>query len=177
VFDSSYDGPTSYAFFLDPDSEAYDSETRQQGTPPLAERVYVPVYVGVGLRLTASVKVLKGNVKLSSLGAIAAEAEAGNLSGSLVIQTLGITGKTVSTSIPLPSDLNQTTVQNAILSLGSIKAILHDEETEVTPRVVGIYNPIGGGQQVVNGIISILASRRIRWYRPCTNPENVALPR
>lgn len=181
VFDTQFQGPTRYEFFADPMSSAYEqpdgNRTEPRRAPDNAERVYVPVYVGVGLRLTASIKVLQGGVKLSSLGSIAAEAEANRLSGSLVIQTLGITGKTVSTSIPLPSDLNQTTVQNAILALGSIKAILRDRETEITPRVVGIYNPIGGGQQVVNGIISILASHRIRWYRPCKNPTSASIPR
>ena len=126
------------------------------------------MYVGVGLRLIASVTVRKGSVNLSSLGVLAADAQAGKVTGTLVVQTLGITGKSVSTSLPLPSDLNQTTIQNAIVSLGSIKAILYDKNTDVDPRVVGIYDPVGGGQQVVNGIISVLASNPINWNRPCT---------
>jgi hypothetical protein len=65
-------------------------------------------------------------------------------------------------------EINQTTIQNAILSIGSIKAILYDDSTVVNPRVLGIYNPIGGGQEIVNGIISRLAEKPITWYRPCT---------
>jgi hypothetical protein len=132
------------------------------------EKVIIPVYIGVGLRLVASVTVLKGKVNLGSLGALAAAAEAGKISGSLVVQTLGVTGNKVSTTLPLPSEINQTTIQNAILSLGSIKAVLYDtENTIITPRVVGIYNPIGGGQELVNGIISQLAQEPVTWYRPC----------
>ncbi len=136
------------------------------------ELVVVPVYIGVGLRLTASVIVKEGTVNLSSLGALAAAAEAGKLSGSLTVQTLGITGNKVSTSLPIPSEINQTTIQNAILSLGSIKAILYDKEnTTLTPRIVGIYNPIGGGKEIVNGIISVLAAHPLDWPRPCVDGE------
>ena len=129
--------------------------------------VVFPVYFGVGLRLTATVTVIKGKVTLSSLGALAAEANAGKLTGTLVVQTLGITGPNVSAALPLPSAINETTIQNAILALGSIKALLHDQGTTIRPRVVGIYNPIGGGQEVVNGVISVLAEQPITWFRPC----------
>src|SRR5262249_49802758 len=101
------------------------------------------------------------------LGAISAAAEAGKISGSLVVQTLGITGKPVSTALPLPSEINPTTIQNAILALGSIKAVLYDPKTEISPRVVGIYNPIGGGPEFVNDLVSNLARAPTPWPRPC----------
>jgi hypothetical protein len=137
------------------------------------EKVSVPVYIGVGLRLTATVRVIKGSANLSSLGALAAGVEAGTLNGSLVVQTLGINGKSVSTALPLPSELNQTTIQSAILALGSIKAILYDDKTLITPRVVGIYNPVGGGQQFVNGIISTMATNPVKWSPACDTSEEV----
>jgi hypothetical protein len=173
VYDQSYVGTTTYRVQRDPKSDLFLFSKGNTTAPP-GDRVNIPVYIGVGLRLTALITVTKGNANLSSLGAIAAGAEAGNLTGSLVVQTLGVTGKSVATTLPLPSELNQTTVQNAILALGSIKAILYSEgDTEITPRVVGIYNPIGGGQQVVNGIISVLASDPIVWYRPCVGGQQL----
>ncbi|WP_462158650.1 hypothetical protein [Pseudoalteromonas sp. GB56] len=133
-----------------------------------AEIINVTVYVGVGLRLTANVTVLDGEANLGSLGALAADAASGKTSGSLVVQTLGVTGKTISTTLPLPSELNQTTIQNAILAIGGIKAVLHDEEnTKTHARVVGIYNPVGGNTQLVNAIHNAIASKPIIWYRPC----------
>lgn len=136
---------------------------------PSAYEVVIPVYVGVGLRLTANISVLKGNVSLSSLGALAAAAQDNRISGSMVLQTLGITGKQVLTTLPLPSELNPTTVQNAIMALGSIKSSLYDKESTITTaRVTGIYNPIGvGGEALVNAIVSELAKSPIPWYRPC----------
>ncbi len=145
----------------------FDSLSTNKG-----ELYVIPIYIGVGLRLTATVTVLKGEVDLSSLGAIAAEASVNKLTGTLVVQTLGITGKSVASSLPLPSEINQTTIQNAILSLGAIKAVLYDQEnTIITPRVVGIYDPIGGGQDIVNGVISVLAANPIEWFRPCESPR------
>ncbi len=142
-----------------------DDESASKG----GEIVSIPVYVGVGLRLTATVSVLKGKVDLGSLGVIAAEAQAGNVTGSLVVQTLGVTGKQVVATLPLPSELNATTIQNAILSLGAIKAIIHNTDGEVitTPRVTGIYNAIGGGPEFVNAVVSELARKPIEWKQPC----------
>lgn len=166
LYDNSIEVATRYAVRRGPElSHVLAAGTDQAN---LGDLVVLPVYVGVGLRLIASVHVTRGRVNLSSLGALAAQAEAGRLTGSLVVQTLGITGSNVSTTLPLPSELNQTTIQNAILALGSIKAVMHDpSNTIVKPRVVGIYNPIGGGQQLINGIIPVLAERAVGWYRPC----------
>jgi hypothetical protein len=188
VFDNTIKEPTTYRVHRDPESTAFayleDSlhqnpvgESAAKTTPkqvPNGDPVVIPVYVGVGLRLTASVTVTKGTANLSSLGAISADAAAGKLTGSLVVQTLGITGKSVSTTLPLPSELNQTTIQNAILALGAIKAVLYDPTTQIDPRVVGIYNPVGGGQQLVNGIISVLASNPLRWFRPCADASKTS---
>lgn len=148
---------------------AIPRDASQEDISRLRGNIVIPVYVGVGLRLTADLQVLRGSLNLSSLGAIAAGVEAGKASGSLVVQTLGVAGKQVSTSLPLPSELNQTTVQNAILSLGSIKAIMFDtENTVLTPRVTGMYLPIqNGNEELVNRIVSELARDAIPWKRPC----------
>lgn len=139
--------------------------------PAAAEFYQVPVYVGVGLRLTAEVTVLKGTANISSLGALAAEAEAEKVAGTLVVQTLGISGKQVATSLPIPSSLDATTIQQAILSLGSIKAVMYNEELNLTPRVMGLYNPIPGGEDLITGIVSELAGSGVVWKRKCASNE------
>jgi hypothetical protein len=114
----------------------------------------IPVYVGVGLRFTASVTINEGNVDLGNLFAIGIAAEAKKVTGTLVIQTLGISGKDISTLIPMPSQINTTTIQNAIMSLASIKAKVYEDETELNPRVVGFYNNLGGGKNTVHKFIT-----------------------
>lgn len=114
----------------------------------------IPVYVGVGLRFTATITVNEGSVDLGNLFALGLAAESKKVTGTLIIQTLGISGKDISTLIPMPSQINTTTIQNAIMSLASIKAKIYDEGAELNPRVVGFYNNIGGGQTTVQKFIT-----------------------
>jgi hypothetical protein len=116
----------------------------------------LPVYVGVGLRLTASLTVNEGSIDLGNLIALGIAAESKQISGTLVIQTLGISGKSISPLIPMPSQINTTSIQTAIMSLASIKARLYDVGVELNPRVVGFYNNLGGGQKNVRQLISLI---------------------
>jgi hypothetical protein len=142
--------------------------------PTSQDDIYIPVYVGIGLRLTANVTVHSGTVNLSSLGALSAAADAQRITGSLIVQTLGITGPKVMSSLPLPSDLNSTTVQNAILALGTIKAIVNDPDTLVTPRVTGIYDPLPNpNQQTINQIVTALSRDPVPWYKICPTDKPV----
>jgi len=118
--------------------------------------VVVPVYVGVGLRLTANVHVKEGNVDLGNLFALGVAAQAKQVSGTLVVQTLGLSGEGVSPLIPIPSEINPTTIQNAVQAIGAIKAKIYDGNISVVPRVVGVYNNLGGGQETINGFISTI---------------------
>jgi hypothetical protein len=132
-------------------------------------KVSVPVYVGVGLRLTARITVESGEVNLSSLGALAASVKAGKSNGSMVLQTMGLTGPKVIPLLPIPSDLNETTVQNALVTMGSVKAVMGSKEgVLVTPRVVGISNPVGaGGPELTHQIVAELARTPVPWELQC----------
>ncbi|MEK8028651.1 hypothetical protein [Pseudaquabacterium rugosum] len=127
----------------------------------------IPVYVGVGLRVSSYVYVTGANANISGIGVIGAEAEADRLKGSLVVQTLGVNGKSVASALPIQSELNRTTAQNAIVAVGSIKALLYASETITSPRVVGLYLPFPGGRALVNALISELSKERVEWYRAC----------
>jgi hypothetical protein len=129
--------------------------------------ITIPVYVGVGLRLTANVIVRKGNVNLSDLGSISAAAKAEQIRGGLVAQTLGINGPKVTATLPLPGEINTTTIQNATVAIGAIKAMLHDPATGRWPRVVGIHYPFERVDQAqVNAIVSALSGKKLVW-KPC----------
>jgi len=101
---------------------------------------YVPTYVGVGLRLTANLTVNSGEVDLGNLIGIGAAAEAKKVYGTLVIQTLGISGEGVASAIPIPSEISASSIQNALVAIGTIKNKIYDEKTSLSPRVVGIYD-------------------------------------
>lgn len=120
----------------------------------------VPVYVGVGLRLTANIKVLKGTVDLGNLFALGAASSSEKITGTLVVQTLGISGENISNIIPMPSEISPATIQNAIMALGTIKSKIYDEKTMITPRIVGVYNNLGGSSSI-NSFISELLKKPI----------------
>jgi len=108
----------------------------------------IPVYIGVGLRLRASVQVLKGSVQLSSLFGLGVAANTGSLSGSLTMQTLGIHGPAVSALMPLPNEVSQSSIQGAMQSFAAIKAKLYDTGANgvtVIPQIVAFDSPVPGG--------------------------------
>lgn len=148
---------------------------RKNPTPPYAyeaapdgfEEVTIPVYVGVGMRLTANVFTTRSGLKLSNLPAIAASVESESSTGSLTMQTLGIYGQQIGSTFPIPSELNTTSVQNALVSLGAVKAVVYDKDTGTRPRVTGIYNPLPTSDpELINKIYSALARDPIDWA-PC----------
>jgi len=140
-----------------------------------SQQVTMPVYVGIGMRLSADITAIEGGVPLTSLGAIGLEAQSKKLTGTLTVQTIGITGESVATSLPLPSSLDQTTIENGILSIGSNRAVVYRPQVAngngggiyTTPRVVGLYSPIGSEPALVNAIYSELSRERPKWARPC----------
>ncbi len=134
-------------------------------------RISIPIYVGLGLRLKANANVIKGSVNISGFPGIAAKASSGDIQGSLVVQTLGVSGEKIAATLPLPSELNETTFMNSILAMGAIKAQIHSSDTDRTPRVVGFYNPFGGGEEFINAMISALSEKRHPWFRACTAPK------
>lgn len=134
----------------------------------------IPVYVGIGLRVTANIKVLAATSNISGLGVIGIEADSNALQGGLAVQTLGINGKSVSAALPIQSELNRTTAQNSIVSVGQIKTLLYDKETVKSPRIVGIYLPFEGSKKLVNAIISeISKSDSLNWKQKCPSFEQL----
>lgn len=104
-----------------------------------SQDIKIPVYVGVGLRIQSNITVLKDslNINLGSLYNLGIAAAQNQISGTLVIQTLGVSGPQISSAIPIPDKINESTIQNAITSLATIKSKLYDKETKVYPHVVG----------------------------------------
>lgn len=129
--------------------------------------VNIPVYVGVGLRIIANVQAIGGNANISGIGVLAAEADANLVRGTLVVQTLGINGKSVAAALPIQSELNSTTAQNAVVAVGSIKALLYSPDTLTSARVVGLYLPIAGDQTLVNSLVSVISKSELDWHPQC----------
>jgi hypothetical protein len=94
--------------------------------------------VGVGLRITADIKTSSAGINLASLLSIGAEAKAGNLSGGIVVDVIGIDSKDVTNLLPLTSEIDQSSIQSALQSLASIKTKIFEEGVEITPHLVAL---------------------------------------
>lgn len=131
---------------------------------PLNSQEYsIPVYVGVGLRVVADIEVLEGKVDITGLAAIGSAAQLKKVSVTLAVQTLGINGAQVASALPIQSELNQTTAQNAIVSVASIKTLLYDKGISKRPRVVGLYLPFRANEALVNRVLSLIARMPPQW--------------
>lgn len=136
--------------------------------------VTIPVYIGVGLRLSADVTALESGIPLVSLSAIGFEAQSNSLTGTLTVQAIGLPGETVASSLPLPSKLDQTTIENGVLAIGANRLNIYrykDTDMGAIPRVVGLYSPIGTEPALINAIYSELSKKRPKWSRPCKAPS------
>ncbi|MEM4987649.1 hypothetical protein V8G57_09655 [Collimonas sp. H4R21] len=160
-------GTDSFGVAVSSDSKGVRTAKVLPDSEVLKADVVVPVYIGVGLRLTANilVKNVSADLNLGSLFALGVAAKAGQVSGTLVIQTLGVSGPEISGLIPMPGEISESTIQNAILALASIKAKIYDPKTLITPRVVGVFNNLGGGDTTINGVISTLLQRPLPFPR------------
>lgn len=172
IFTPSHDRFSNYV----PGSDIYTVTSIKPAPDQPDSRFYqyfsLPVYVGIGLRATADINDVKTGANISGLGAIGISADTSDLKGSLTVQTLGVNGQAIAAALPIQSELNRTTAQNAITAVASIKALLYEDGTIVQPRVVGIYLPFPGGKALVNSIVSELSSARVVWYRPCVAKQS-----
>lgn len=132
-------------------------------------KLTIPVYIGLGVRMRANFTVLDANVDLGGLFSIAAAARTNKISGSLVLQTIGATGKDITATLPVPNEINESSLVNSLVTMGSVKAMLHEADS-LSPRVLGFYNPFGGGEEFVNTMTQALANERPEWYWRCDVP-------
>ncbi|OXG05065.1 hypothetical protein BC749_10954 [Flavobacterium araucananum] len=94
--------------------------------------------VGVGLRLIAMITTSKANLNIGDISTIGAAVMSGEAHGTLMAECIGIKSKEVTALFPWPSEINQTTVQNAAMALATIKSKIYDSETELFPQVVAV---------------------------------------
>jgi len=99
--------------------------------------------VGVGLRIIANVTAMESGVNLGDLFAIGLAAKANKVSGTLMIEVIGIKSKDVTAVLPLPSEINQSTIQSAMQAMATIKSKIYEDGTGLYPQVMAIKSEEG----------------------------------
>ena len=138
---------------------------------PIPFDLSIPVYVGVGLRVTANVISVKSGINVSGFAAISANVDTEYLQGTLTVQTLGVNGPEISAALPQNEELNRTTVRAAITSIAAIRAKLYQDNTIVQPRVLGIYLPVAADVKLINALVSHISQSPPDW-----TPIKVVVP-
>lgn len=127
--------------FIDYERELSDNE---EGSIPNTEFHSIPIYTGIGLRLKATFVADSAGINVNGVFGISGGINTKNVKGNLIIQSMGISGKSV--TLPLPSEINPTSIQNAMMAISSIRALVYTsnkQDLQITPRVIGYYNTIG----------------------------------
>lgn len=132
-----------------------------------AQKIEIPVYVGIGLRVAATLHIVEASANISGLSIISAEAERGALQGSLSVQTLGVNGMAVAASLPMHSELDRSSAKNAVSAIAQVKNLIYQQMTAITPRVVGFYLPFSARAEMIGPIVAALSSKAVPWPRPC----------
>jgi hypothetical protein len=99
------------------------------------------VRVGVGARIIARVTTKKVNLDLGSIFAIGLAFKAGSIEGQVEVLKIGIDSEKVSALMPPPSDLSDTALQNAMQAAATIRAMLYDPNTKLTPFIIAVGKP------------------------------------
>jgi hypothetical protein len=84
--------------------------------------------VGIAIRVTAEVKVLKGDVNLGGLFNLGLAAHLNQVTGSLKVGVLGISGSSITNAIPATAQLTPESIQGAIEAIANIKSRIYDSE-------------------------------------------------
>ena len=93
---------------------------------------------GIGLRVRASVHTKKANLNLSGLGNLGLEASKNNLSGLLTVDIVGVDSKDITSYLPLTAKLDETSIQNALQAIATIKSKIWDDDVKITPHLIAI---------------------------------------
>lgn len=117
--------------------------------------------IGIGLRMVAQVTTSENDINLGDLFAIGLAAQANHLQGTLSVDVIGMDSKEITYLLPFQSEINKTTIQNAMQALATIKTEIYNDSTKlyphilsVKPKLTGTYKGLGEYNQDVNKSIN-----------------------
>jgi len=92
--------------------------------------------VGVVFRIEAELETKKKDVDLNGLFAIGLAVKQGVASGQLRVKVYGLSGEPVSSLIPSPADVSESSIQSAMESVALLKSKMYDPKVTVIPQEI-----------------------------------------
>jgi hypothetical protein len=84
------------------------------------------IRVGIAIRIRADVTVTGKEVKLSGLLPLGLSAAKSEVEGTLRVDVIGISNREITSAMPMPAQLSQETIVNALLAFSTAKARVYD---------------------------------------------------
>jgi len=106
--------------------------------------------VGVGMRIRAKIHTTESNLNLGGFFDLALAAKAGNLTGELQVDVIGITSDEIIQIFPaLSTEINQVSIQNVMQALASIKAKMSEDDVNLTPHLLAFQQKAAGNKTAI----------------------------
>ncbi|MCX6111902.1 MAG: hypothetical protein NTY22_01260 [Proteobacteria bacterium] len=94
--------------------------------------------VGVGVRVTANIKTTERGVNVGDLLNLGFAAKQSKLSGSLLVDIVGISSPDITNLVPMTANIDSTSIAVILQGIGAIKSKIFDKETLVIPQVLAV---------------------------------------
>lgn len=94
--------------------------------------------IGVGLRVIVNYFNTTNNAEITNLNAISASLQVSKMSATFTASVLGLESKDITSSFPIMSEVNPTSVQQIVAAMTTIKSKIYDKETQVFPQIIAV---------------------------------------
>jgi len=110
--------------------------------------------IGVGMRIRAKVHTLKENLNIGGFFNLAMEVQAGNATGELQVDSIGIVSPEIIQLFPaLATEINPTSIQNVMQALAAIKAKISEDDVGITPHLLAFQQiKTGKKKAIINSL-------------------------
>lgn len=92
--------------------------------------------IGVVFRVRVELFTKRADVNLNGLFSIGLAVREGSATGNLHVSVYGLAGEPISSIIPLPSEVSESSLQQAMQAVATLKALMHDSRVYVVPQVI-----------------------------------------
>lgn len=134
--------------------------------------VVIVIDIGVGLRAETKFTALKSGANIADIINMGVAAQNNQISGTMAFQTMGIESKTISDTLPIPSELSKTSIQNALQTMATIKANIYDTNTIAIPQIVGIEIQTYPDDILIKDILSAIYENKNKIINDIQNDVN-----
>lgn len=94
--------------------------------------------MGVGLRIRINLYTKVDGVVLTDIFSMTMAVKEGKANGSVSMEVLGLQSNDISRILPLPSEINEASVQNALNTMATIKSKVYESSTVLSPQLIAV---------------------------------------